>query len=113
MRELLDEFELRNTHRVFIDGSDYLVEQEDRRGQLHTTKVNQETVDYLHDALKGESVKAEEAADALEGAASALGLPYTYGHKLQFYAQSVLLVIAARGDAHVEKDGHGYLYTIT
>lgn len=112
MRELLGEFELRNTHRVFRNGGDYLVEQEDRRGQLHTTKVIQETVDYLHEALKSERVNAERAADVLEGVASRLGLPYTYGHKLQFYAQSVLLVLAALGDAHLEKEGRGYTYTI-
>lgn len=47
MREFLDEIELRNTHRVFRDGGEYFVEQEDGRGQLHTTKVEQQTVDGL------------------------------------------------------------------
>ncbi len=112
MREFLSEFELRNTHRVFRDGGDYLVEQEDGRGQLHTTKVGQQTVDYLREALKGERVNAEEAADVLEGAASGLALPYTYGHKLRFYAQSVLLVLVALGDAYLDKEGRGYVYTV-
>lgn len=113
MREFLDEIELRNTHRVFRDGGDYLVEQEDRRGQLHATKVSQQTLDYLYEALKGETVNAAEAADVLEGVSSRLALPYTYGHKLQFYAQSVLLVIVALGNAYVEKEGRGYVYTVT
>lgn len=112
MRELLDEIELRNAHRIFQDGDVYLDESEDRRGQLHTAKVNQETVDYLREALRGETVSAVEARDMLEGVASQLGLPYTYGHNLQFYAQSVLLVLVALGDAYVEKDGRGYLYTL-
>ena len=57
-------------------------------------------------------MNAEEAADVLEGVGSRLGLLYTYGHKLQFYAQSALLVLAALGDAHLEKEGRGYVYTV-
>lgn len=111
-REMLGRVELRNERTVYKEGSRYLVEQIDGRGQLHTDIVTQDAVDYLYSALSGLEVTSEAAAESLELVASQLKLPYSYGRKLQFYAQSVLMVLIILGDASVEKVGRQYHYTI-
>ena len=112
VRKLLAEVKLRNAYRIYQDGSGYVVESEDKHGRIYQERVSRETVTYLHDACRGRVVTKEEAADRLERGATSLRLPYTYGFKLQFYTQNVLLVLVALGDAHMEKNGRAYHYEV-
>ena len=110
--ELLAEIKLRNAYRIYEEGNGYVVESEDKHGRVYQERVTNETATYLQDSCRGRVVTCEEAASCLERAAASLRLAYTYGYKLQFYTQNVLLVLVARGDAHAEKVGRAYHYEV-
>lgn len=111
MRELLGSVTLRNQRNVYLDGRSYLVEQIGR-GQLYTVQVARAVVDHLQSVLAGRVVTVEDAAAELEPIAERFRLPYTYGHKLQFYVQDALVVMVARGTADFEQVGRRFLYTV-
>jgi hypothetical protein len=49
----------------------------------------------------------------LRPVAARFGLAYTYGDKVRYSAQAVLLVLVASGRASVKKVGRAYEYRIT
>lgn len=104
--------QLRNEHRVYkrADGN-YFVESEDRHGAHHGQDVSSDVVDWLALNLAGAITNSERAADLLEWSAD-LDLPYTYGHKLRYFAQDVLLVLVATGRATMAQEGRGFTYRI-
>ena len=112
MADLLDIINLRNVYRIYAEGEDYRVVQQDKHGDEHSRTIPSNVVDYVQKEFMGSRISAEEASLALEKVGDEFNLPYTYGYKLQYYAQSVLLVLIARGDASLEKKGRGHLYTI-
>lgn len=103
---------MRNPHRVFADGRDFIVESEDRRGALYWTRVPGSIVAAVRSVVAGGEVAAADAAEMVEPYAREIGLPYTYGYKLRYYVQDVLIILVARGDATLRKDGRGYMYTV-
>lgn len=103
---------LRNEHPIFESTSGYFVDNVDRNGTVHRVEVPTQAVEFLQEAFTESIVTVDDAFIELEPVAEAFNLPYTYGHKLRFYAQSVLLVLVARGDAACEKRSHTYYYTI-
>lgn len=109
---LLGELKLRNLYQVFRDGSGYRVEGEDGHGQTHGQHISEGAVKSLRSQLFGQLATVEEAADVLQSVAVALNLPFTYGRKLHFYAQSALIVLVVLKDATVQKEGRRYLYRI-
>ena len=105
--------DLRNTYRVYREPNGaYLVESEDRHGALHAQRVSAAASDWLGRRLAGAIVTREEAADTLEPVADELGLPYSCGHKLGYYAQDILLTLVAEERATIEKVGRGYNYRV-
>lgn len=62
--------------------------------------------------MGGRRVTAEQASEVLELVAERLKLPYTYGGKLRYSAQHVLLVLVALGYARVNKEGRSYVYSV-
>ena len=112
MGDLLDIINLRNVYRIYAEGDDYRVVQQDRHGGEHSRTIPSNVVDYVQKEFMGSRISAEEASLALEKVGDKFNLPYTYGYKLQYYAQSILLILVARRDASLEKKGRGYLYTI-
>lgn len=68
--------------------------------------------DYLQNRLRGQRVDAAGAARVLGPKAESLKLPYTYGDKLRYSAQHVLLVLVALGEATVVKEGRTYIYSV-
>lgn len=89
------------------------MESTDGKGAIHGNRIPAPAVEYLQAALEGRLVGVEEAASALELVAKQLNLSYTYGYKLNFYAQQVLLVLVALGKANVSKEGRGYQYRVS
>lgn len=112
MRQLIAKVALRNEYAVYECSDHYEVEATQAHGTRYIDEVPNEAVELLKAELKGRSVTVEEAADALELAAEHLSLPYAYGHKLKFYAQTVLVVLVALTVASHEKAGRRFLYTI-
>lgn len=51
-------------------------------------------------------------ADALASMASRMQLPHTRGWQLRYYAQRVLLVLVARGEASLRPVGRRFMYLI-
>lgn len=110
-RELVGQVNLRNTYSVYKNGSVYSVVGENRRGQSYESKISRDAVAYLKDRLRGRRVDAEQAAKILAPKAESFKLPYTYGDKLRYSAQHVLVVLVALGEATVIKEGRSYMYS--
>lgn len=111
-RELVGRVDLRNVYTVFKERGGYLVVGENRRGQRYECQVLPEAVSYLCDRTRGRRVSAEQAGTVLKPVAERFGLPYTYGDKLRYSGQHVLIAAVALGQATVAKEGRSYLYSI-
>jgi hypothetical protein len=109
--ELLLEVELRNPRRVFRDGNSLLVEQTDPHGTKHTDTIPIQLAESLRDALRGQTVNAEEAAEVLRRLDHD-DCPYHYGHKLRYFAQEVLISLVALEKAEFWKEGRKYFYCV-
>lgn len=111
-RKLIGQVELRNSYQVYRDAGGYLVVGENRRGQSYESKITRDVVAYLKERLWGQRTNAEQAAKILAPRAEGFKLPYTYGDKLRYSAQHVLLVLVALGEAKVVKEGRTYVYSV-
>lgn len=112
-KRLLREIKLRNVYRVYeLDDGSYTVINIDRRGTRHEYDVPEEVADWLRDAISGDEVDKDEAADVLSTAAVQMGLPYTRDWQLGYFAQRVLLVLVARGEASMQRRGRRFVYTV-
>lgn len=112
VKKLLGQVNLRNDYTVYEDSGTYLVAGENRRGQRYECRVRREAVSYLRDRMKGRRITAEQAGDLLEPVAERFKLPYTYGDKLRYSGQYVLIAAVALGHATVAKEGRAYVYSV-
>ncbi len=112
MRKLLGRVNLRNLYHVYLEGESYIVAGENPRGQLYECRVHPEAVSYLRDRMRGRRVTAEQAGKAVEPVAERYELPYTYGDRLRYSGQYVLIVAVALGQASVVKEGRSYVYSV-
>lgn len=112
MKKLLGKVGLRNSYAVYEEDAAYTVVSENRRGQRYECRVLPEAVSYLCHRLKRQRVTAEQAGKAMEPVAERFELPYTYGDKLRYSGQYVLIAAVALGQASVVKEGRSYVYSI-
>ena len=70
-----------------------------------------EAVSYLCRRLQGQRVTAEQAGKAIEAVARRFELPSTYGDKLRYSGQYVLIAAVVLGQASVFKEGRTYVYS--
>ncbi|MEG4803135.1 hypothetical protein QUB63_25000 [Microcoleus sp. ARI1-B5] len=114
MIKFIGQVELRNHRRIYYQEDYYRVEQVNPRKEQKTYSddIPDKVVEYLYNQLKGRKVTPEDASTVLKPVANNLNLPYTYGHKLDFYAQEVLVVLVALSKASLTKEGRAYFYTI-
>ena len=104
---------LRDDYEVLArDDGSYVVAAIDRNGTRHEDRVGAQVADWLRERLRGRTLDKDEAAEILAPVAERLALPFTYGRKLGFHAQKVLLVLVARGEAGFEKNGRRFIYTV-
>jgi hypothetical protein len=108
----IGQVELRNIYRVYEQDGSYIVAGENARGQRYECKVRREVVSYLRDRMAGRRVTAEQAGKAVEPVADRYNLPYTYGDKLRYSGQYVLIAAVALGHATVAKEGRSYVYSV-
>jgi hypothetical protein len=108
----LDRIHLRNPYEVYQRGDSYRVVGYSPSGQDHRHRITGEAASYLADKLRRRSVTASDAAEILRPVAARFGLAYTYGDKVRYSAQAVLLVLVASGRASVEKEGRSYIYHV-
>lgn len=115
MIKFIGQVELRNCHVVYYLEDYYRVEQVNPRKEQKTYSddIPDQAVEYLYNQLKGRKVTPEDASTVLKPVAKNLNLPYTHGHKLDYYAQEALVVLVALGKASLTKEGRAYFYTIT
>lgn len=106
--------ELRNSHRVYYLEDYYRVEQinPNREQVTYSYDIPDKAVEYLYNQLKGRKVTPKDADTVLQAVAKNFNLPYNSGHKLDYYAQEVLVVLVALGQAILTKEGRAYFYTI-
>ena len=112
MRVCLGTITLRNDYSIYQEGTDFYVEGVNRRGSSFGERILASAVDHLRQELRGLEVEVEDAAESLERAAAELRLPWSYGRKLHFYAQSALLVLVVAGEADIRKFGRRYFYSL-
>lgn len=112
MRKLLNKVKLRNDYTVYAEDGTYLVASENRRGQRYESRVPPEAVAYLRSKRAGQRVTADQAGAVLRPFAERFKLPYTYGDRLRFSGQYVLIAAVAAGRATVAKNGRSYTYSI-
>lgn len=112
MRKLLGKVDLRNVYYVYLEGEAYIVASENSRGQRYECRVHPGAVSYLRNRMQGRRVTSEQAGAALEPVAERFKLPYTYGRKLRFSGQYVLIVAVTLDQATVVKEGRSYVYSI-
>ncbi len=112
MSEYLREFTLRTKHLVYKDGDNYRVVSVDKHGTEHGQIISSRAINRLRLQYKGKTVTKKQAASFLGPIANKLGLPFTYGYKLGYYAQAMLLVLAATDRAKFEKVGKEYKYYV-
>ena len=112
--KFIGQVELRNSRLVYYLEDYYRVEQVNPRKEQkrYSDDIPDQAVEYLYNQLKGRKVTPEDASTVLQPVAKNLNLPYTYGHKLDYYAQEALVVLVALGKASLTKEGRAYFYTI-
>ena len=113
VEKLLKQVNLRNEYRVYEANGAYLVKSENQRGQRYECKVPSAAISYLCEKMRGQRVTAEQAGAALRPVAERFKLPYTYGDKLRYSGQYVLIATVAAGMATVTKEGRSYMYKIS
>lgn len=101
---------LRNEYHVDRKADIFRVWSGNERGADFGQTVEGKIVRYLANALQGQTVTVPEAQSAL--VKSAFRLPYTYGHKLHFFTQSVLVVLVATGNASHRRVSRGFEYDV-
>ena len=69
-------------------------------------------VSYLRVRRQGRRTTAEQAGRTIATKAESSGSSYTYGDRLRYSAQNVLVVLVALGAATVTKEGRTYVYAI-
>jgi hypothetical protein len=75
------------------------VTSEGPRGQRYECRVIPEAVEYLCDRAAGGRITSVRASAILEPVAERFSLPYTYGDRLRFSGQYVLLAAAESADS--------------
>ncbi len=110
--ELLGEITLRNKHRIYGDGQGFRVVSCKEYGIEHVQVIPSQNIDRLMELSHGRTVTAPQAASLFGACCGDLDLPYTYGYKLQYYVQEMLLVLVATGKATMSKKGRRYVYHI-
>ena len=109
MKKLLGKVDLRNSYAVYEEDGAYTVVGENPRGQRYECRVLPEAVSYLCRRLEGQRITAGQAGKAIEPVAERFELPYTYGDKLRYSGQYVLIAAVALGQASVVKEGRSYV----
>lgn len=111
MIKFIGQVELRNSHRVYYLEDSYRVEQINPK-KTYSYDIPDKAVEYLYNKLKGRKVTPKDASTVFNPVAKNFNLPFTYGHQLDFYAQEVLVVLVALGQASLSKEGRAYFYII-
>ena len=110
--DFLQEITLRNKHIVYRDKDNFRVAQIKESGEEHAHSILSENIERLMQLCHGKTMTVQQA-NALFGAnCSDLDLPYTYGYKLRYYVQDMLLILVATGKATMSKKGKAYIYHV-
>ena len=112
MREELGKVQLRNEYSIFELTAGYEVYHRDRRGQTFSQIIPSNIVESAHAELAGNDWRVKDAADRLHVIASDQDWPFSFGYKLQFFVQAILVVLVAVGRAEYEGEERGFLYTV-
>jgi hypothetical protein len=114
MRRLIGEVLLRDRYRVYRDGEDFQVDtiNDKRPSVVYNATIRGTAVEFLYAKAKGQQITTKEATTILSEVARKFELPYTYGSKLYYYAERVLLVLASLKRASIRMEGRECIYTV-
>lgn len=114
MRRLICEVLLRDRHRVYRDGEDFQVDtiSDKRPKAVYNATIHGAAVEFLYTKAKGQQITTKEATTIFSDVARKFQLPYTYGSKLYYYAERVLLVLVSLKRASIKMEGRECIYTI-
>ena len=113
-RVFIDSVTLRNTYRVYKSGNNYVVRQTTEKHKIQTFEylVRAENVRRVGRLFEGTELTIRELANYLEAHSGEFTLDYTYGYKLYYVAEHILLVLCALGRAEVEREGRGFIFRL-
>lgn len=101
---------LRKERKVERSADTYRVTSITPRKAEFAQSIDGEVVRHLAATLAGKTVTVEDAEKELR--TSGLRLPYQYGYKLHFFAQDILIILVASGQASQTKVGRRFEYHI-
>lgn len=106
------EVSLRTPRTVYREATRYRLDSLDRRGNPHASFLPAGAVATVHERWNGKTLDVDLACQDIEPLAVDLELPYTYGHKLRYCVQDLLIVLAAEGAALIAQEGRKYVYRV-
>ncbi len=104
--------QLRNEYRVDKVPSGFVVSSVDKKGQFFSQLFQECVVDSCISVLGEREWKVDEATFELAGVAEEEGWPFSYGYKLKFFVQGLLVILVALGRADYEKVGRAFIYRV-
>ncbi len=104
--------QLRNEYRVDKVQSGFVVSSVDTKGQTFSQFFKERVVDSCISVLGEREWKVDEAAFELADVAEEEGWPFSYGYKLKFFVQGLLVILVALGRADYEKVGRAFIYRV-
>lgn len=115
LKEFVGKVRLRNWHYVYRDTECFVVKQTKPDGtkRPEETCIPSDAIDHLYELCRGKKISPQTAKNYVSDFAQEYDLPYTYGHKLGFYAQEMLVVLVATGRAHEIQKGKEFEYQVT
>ncbi|OHB79962.1 MAG: hypothetical protein A2Z25_08340 [Planctomycetes bacterium RBG_16_55_9] len=111
--ELIKEITLRNKHYIYRDGDNFRAVSVKKQGVEYVNIIPSENIQILNQLCQDKTVTKDKATIFFGANCDNLDLPYTYGHKLKYYVQDMLLILVAIGKATINKKGRGYLYHVS
>lgn len=113
-KEFIGKVKLRNQHCIYRDAECFFVEQTMANGtkRPEVTFIPSCNIDHLYEFFHGKKITPQIAANYISSLAQQWGWPYTYGYKLSFYIQEILVVLVATGRATVLPNGKGFEYQV-
>lgn len=103
---------LRNEYIVTESEGGWTVTSCDGKGRRFSQTVPLRIVSQAEATLRGEEWTVDRATDRLRSVAERDDWPFTYGHKLRYFVQTILVVLVALGRADPERNGRAFHYMV-
>ena len=112
--QLIGSVTLRTQHRIYDDGTRYLIESSVRKdpGRTHTQPVSREAVQHVETLRQQGLDTIDDITFRIRDTnVRSLGFEYSYGYQLNYEVQRALVVLVALRRAVVQPRGRGFVFS--